>query len=306
MLLNAYLYFDGQCEAAFKFYEKVLGGEIAMLLRYGDAPPAQQVTGAADRIMHARLLVDGGCLMGSDYPPGLSQKPGGYRVNFGTSDPAEAERVFAALAEGGNVSWPLTETFFAHKFGMLEDRFGTSWMINCDKAATVPKTPPKPFTISRTFDAPRDLVWKCFTEPARMQQWWGPKGVAVIAAKMDLRPGGAYHYGMRMPGGNEMWGKFVYREITAPSRLVFINAFSDAQGGLTRHPMAPAWPLETLSTFEFAEASGENRGKTTFTVTWTPWNPTPEEQAAFDAGHEGMRNGWSGTLEQLATYLANA
>ncbi len=309
MPINAYVYFDGQCEAAFKTYAKVLGGKIEVLLRYGDAPPAQPVNGGADLIMHARLLVEGGCLMGSDYPPGRSQKPGGYRVNFATADPAEAERIFAALAEGGSVSWPLAETFFASKFGMLEDRFGTSWMINCEKAMSAteattkdaPRATTKPFTISRTFEAPRDLVWKCFTEPERMQKWWGPKGVTVITAKMDLRPGGTYHYGMRMPDGKGMWGKFVYREITPPARLVFINAFSDAQGGLTRHPMAPSWPLEMLSTFEFAEAGG----KTTFTVTWTPWNATPDEEAAFDAGHDGMRHGWSGTLEQLASYLAN-
>ena len=310
MSLDAYLYFDGQCEAAFKIYEQVLGGKISMMVRYGDAPSGQQVTGTADRIMHARLQVDGGCLMGSDTPPGQWQKSGGYRVNISLADPGEAERIFAALAEGGSVSMTLAETFFALKFGMLEDRFGTCWMINCEKslpatmvASQAPPTPAtQPFTIARTFDAPRDLVWKCFTEPERMQKWWGPKGIAVIAAKMDLQPGGTYHYGMRMPDGKEMWGKFVYREITPPTRLVFITAFSDAHGGLTRHPLAPAWPLEMLSTFDVAEIGR----KTQFTVTWTPWNSTAEEQAAFDAGQDGMRNGWSGTMEQLASYLASA
>ena len=94
----------------------------------------------------------------------------------------------------------------------------------------------------------------------------------------------------------------VYREIAAPERLVFINSFSDANGGLTRHPMAPTWPIELLSTFTFTQSAG----KTTFTVTWAPLDPTPEERATFDAGHDSMKQGWSGTMERLADYLAKA
>src|SRR5262249_19849622 len=103
------------------------------------------------------------------------------------------------------------------------------------------------FVISRVFDAPRALVWKALTEPERMKQWWGPKGFKVIASKMDLRPGGIYHYGLQSPDGAPMWGKLTYREIAAPERLVFITSFSDEAGGITRHPMAPTWPLEMLS-----------------------------------------------------------
>jgi uncharacterized protein YndB with AHSA1/START domain len=120
---------------------------------------------------------------------------------------------------------------------------------------------------------------------------------------MDLRPGGTYHSGVRTPDGNEMWGKFVYREIAALERTVFINSFSDPNGGLTRHPLAPSWPVQMLSTFAFAEAGP---GKTTFRVTWMPLNPTPEERATFDGGHDSMKQGWTGTMEQLAAYLATA
>jgi uncharacterized protein YndB with AHSA1/START domain len=102
------------------------------------------------------------------------------------------------------------------------------------------------FVISRVFDAPRDLVWKRFTEPERMRQWWGPKGFNVLASKIDLRPGGTYHYGMETPNGQSMWGKFVYREIVPQGRLVFINSFSDEKGGTTRHPGHADWPLEML------------------------------------------------------------
>jgi uncharacterized protein YndB with AHSA1/START domain len=158
------------------------------------------------------------------------------------------------------------------------------------------------FVITRVFDAPRDLVWKAFTEPQRLKEWWGPKGVTVIESKMDLRPGGSYHYAMRTPDGSTMWGKFVYREITPPSRLVFVNSFSDEAGGVTRHPMAPTWPLEMLSTFLFEEESG----KTRFTVRWSPLNATEEERATFAAGHPSMQQGWGGTLDKLAAFLAKA
>jgi uncharacterized protein YndB with AHSA1/START domain len=161
----------------------------------------------------------------------------------------------------------------------------------------------KDFVISRVFDAPRDLVWKAFTEPERMRQWWGPKGFKVIVSKMDLRPGGTYHYGLESPDGKAMWGKFVYREITPPQRMVFINSFSDEAGGVTRHPMAPTWPLEMLSTFTFEELPG---GETKFTVRWAAYNASEEEQKTFDTSHDGMNQGWSGTMEQLTAYLAAA
>jgi uncharacterized protein YndB with AHSA1/START domain len=161
----------------------------------------------------------------------------------------------------------------------------------------------KDFVISRDFDAARDLLWKAFTQPEHMRQWWGPKGFKVIASKMDLRVGGTYHYGLESPDGKPMWGKFVYREITPPERLVFISSFSDENAGVTRHPMAPNWPLEMLSTFTFEEQPG---GKTKFTVRWTPYNATEEETKVFEAGRDGMTQGWSGTMEQLAAYLATA
>ena len=161
----------------------------------------------------------------------------------------------------------------------------------------------KDFVISRVFDAPRDLLWKCFTEPERMQQWWGPKGVNVVKAQMDFRVGGTFHYGMQNPDGQLMWGRMIYREISPPERIVFINSFSDETGGLGRHPMAPQWPLQMLSIFTFEDAPG---GKTKFTVHWSPYEATAEEQAVFDAGHDSMTMGWSGTLERLEAYLPKA
>jgi uncharacterized protein YndB with AHSA1/START domain len=161
------------------------------------------------------------------------------------------------------------------------------------------------FVIARVFNAPRDLLWRCFTEVERVKQWWGPKGFTVIAATMDLRVGGTYHYGMKAPDGSVMWGKFVFREIVPGERLVFVNHFSDEAGGVTRHPMAPTWPLKMLSTFSVEDAPG---GKTQFTVRWQTLDATPEEQATFDSDQSrvSMTNGWTGTMDQLDTYLAKA
>lgn len=160
----------------------------------------------------------------------------------------------------------------------------------------------EPFVISRVFDAPRELVFKAFTEPEHMKHWWGPRGFKVIASNMDLRPGGTYHYGLKAPDGATMWGRFVYREIVAPERLVLVNSFSDAEGGITRHPMSPTWPLEMLSIFSFEDV-GE--GRTKLTISWTPFNASDEELATFEKGRPSMTQGWSGTFEQLEAYLAS-
>ena len=136
MQLNPYLMFNGNCEAAFRFYEKVLGGKIEAMTPHEGTPAAEHVSAEwQDMIMHARLLVGDAVLMGSDSPPEMFETPQGMRVSLHVDDPAEAERIFHALAEGGSVLMPVQETFWAHRFAMLTDRFGTPWMINCEKAS---------------------------------------------------------------------------------------------------------------------------------------------------------------------------
>ncbi len=156
------------------------------------------------------------------------------------------------------------------------------------------------FTFARNLDAPRDRVWKAFTEREHLMHWWGPKGFIVRDCTLDLQPGGLFHYCLVSPGGQEMWGKFVYREISAPERLHFIVSFSDEHGGVTRHPWDQHWPLETLSTIGFAEQNGGTR----VTIRWVPHNATEAERNAFEAGREGAQQGWSGTMQRLAEYLA--
>ena len=196
---------------------------------------------------------------------------------------------------------PLMKTFFSPKFGMVADKFGVSWMVIVHPPAG--KAAAKDFVISRVFDAPRELVWKAFTDPKRMKEWWGPKGAKVMHSKMDLKPGGTYHYGMQMPDGMAIWGKFTFREIVPRERLVFITSFSDEDSGITRHPMAPSWPMLMHSTFTFEDEPG---GKTKVTIRWQAYQAAPEEQRTFDAGHASMTQGWTGTLDRLTAYVPKA
>ncbi len=117
------------------FYEKTLGGKIVAMITYADAPdPSQSPPEHRDLIMHARMTVGDKVLMGSDAPEERFNRPQGFSVSLGIDDPQEAERVFTGLCEGGaNVIMPIGETFWAQRFGMLVDRFGTPWMINCEK-----------------------------------------------------------------------------------------------------------------------------------------------------------------------------
>jgi len=135
MRVNTYLHFNGQCAEAFKFYEQCLGGKLGAMFTYTGTPAEQQVPPEfRGKILHARLFLGEDDLMGSDAPPGRYEAPKGFSVSIQIKDPAEAERIFNALVENGTVVMPFQETFWAHRFGMLVDRFGTPWMINCEKA----------------------------------------------------------------------------------------------------------------------------------------------------------------------------
>lgn len=156
------------------------------------------------------------------------------------------------------------------------------------------------FRISRTFNAPRALVFRTMTETEHLQHWWGPKGCQIEVASNDVRPGGIFHYCMRFAGGFAMWGRFVYREIVAPERLVYVNGFADADGNAAPNPMSPDWPMEMLITI----ALDEENGKTVLTLVSHPINPTEAERATFKAGHESMQGGFGGMYDVYEEYLA--
>ena len=135
MQLNPYLSFDGQCEAAFKFYEQVLGGKITFMQKWGDSPACEGMPAEArDSIMHATLQAGYSIVMGADSPPGHYEQPKSIHIAINLSDPAEGERIFKALSEGGNIEMPYQETFFSSGFGMCGDRFGILWMVHTQQA----------------------------------------------------------------------------------------------------------------------------------------------------------------------------
>jgi PhnB protein len=132
--LNPYLNFDGKAEQAIKLYERTLGAECDGIMRFSEMPGAKPDSEGANRVMHAELRVGGGVIMVSDAPPGMPSSPGGdVSVVLHFDDEADTEKKFQALAEGGKVTMPLADTFWAAKFGMLTDAYGIKWMFNCEK-----------------------------------------------------------------------------------------------------------------------------------------------------------------------------
>jgi len=135
MKLNPHVSFNGECEAAFQLYERCLGGKIVVMLTYGNSPMADQSPPQMrGKIVHATLSVGNNVVYGADVPPEQYQPPKGFHLTVGLDDPNEAERIFYALSQGGTVQMPLQKTFWAVRFGVLTDRFGVSWEINCEQA----------------------------------------------------------------------------------------------------------------------------------------------------------------------------
>jgi uncharacterized protein YndB with AHSA1/START domain len=156
------------------------------------------------------------------------------------------------------------------------------------------------FVLSRTFDASREDVWEAFTQPEHLKHWWGTPGSSVEIARHELKPGGIFHYCMKLPDGRAMWARFIFREIIAPERLVWLNGFSDEHGGLTRNPWVPNFPLETLNTVTLAEQGG----KTLLTITVVPFQASNEEARVFAGGLNGMKIGLGASFQVLADHLA--
>jgi uncharacterized protein YndB with AHSA1/START domain len=158
------------------------------------------------------------------------------------------------------------------------------------------------FAITRVFDAPRDLVWKAWTNADDLAQWWSPKGFKRLGTKVDLKPGGLFHYGLESPDGKKFWGRFIYREITPKDRLVYVLSFADEQGGIARHFLNPKWPAELLTTVTFADRDG----KTEVSLKTHPINATAEEIRIFEEGAPSMQAGFGGTFDLLEEFLAKS
>jgi PhnB protein len=137
MQMNPYLSFNGQCESAFRFYERCFGGQLGPIFRYAGTPLADQVPDDwQDKVMHGSLTVGEQVLMGGDVAPDRYEDPKGFSLSLQITNTAEAERIFSALGEDGTVKVPLERTFWAARFGMVVDRFGIPWLINCEESGS--------------------------------------------------------------------------------------------------------------------------------------------------------------------------
>ena len=156
-------------------------------------------------------------------------------------------------------------------------------------------------SIIREFNAPRDLVYKAWTEPERLLSWFGPVGSRFSTKKADIRPGGELVFGMKDPDGSMMWGRWAFRDLTPPERIVLVMSFVDEQENAIPHPFAPDAPVERLSTVTFEERGG----KTVMTLRTQAMYASEKSNVAFRHFFAGFEKGWIGTFAQLDAYLAS-
>lgn len=167
-------------------------------------------------------------------------------------------------------------------------------------ASKSPKSPDGAFVIQRTFDAPRQLVWKAWSEAEQLQTWWGPKGCAIKITNFEFRPGGFFHYAMQFSNGPQMWGRFLYRDIATEKRIAWLNSFSNEGCGITRAPFDPLIPLEILNEVTLAE----HARKTMVTLRARPHGAADNERKVFEDMFASLNEGYGGTFDKLGRILA--
>jgi uncharacterized protein YndB with AHSA1/START domain len=155
------------------------------------------------------------------------------------------------------------------------------------------------FTMHRTLEVPRERVWQAYTDPAALQRWWFPNGSEILTCTGTLRPGAMFLYGARLADGGELWGRMLYSEIWPPMQLVYIASHTNARGGVVRHPTQPNWPIEILTTVNFAK----DGGGTKISVRALPRSSTDADKQAFSEDRYGMRDRLNEALERLEHHL---
>ena len=154
------------------------------------------------------------------------------------------------------------------------------------------------YVLEREFDAPRELVWRTWTEAELLSHWYGP-GVETVIHKLDVSPGGVWLNEMKW-GGNSNYERMEYTEVDPPARLVWLHSVANADWEAAENPMMPDWPRVLLTTVTFTD----NGGKTLLKLTWVPHNASTAELACFEAAMAGMDKGWASGMELLAEMLA--
>ena len=165
-----------------------------------------------------------------------------------------------------------------------------------------PTAPDGAVVITRVFNAPRNRVWKAWSEAEQMQKWWGPKGCSIKVVHFEFRPGGFFHYAMKYSNGPPMWGRFMYRDIVAEERIAWLNSFSNEGCGITRAPFDPLIPLEILNEVALIEEAGN----TSITLRARPHGAADREREVFEGMFASLNQGYGGTFDALASFLAKA
>lgn len=158
------------------------------------------------------------------------------------------------------------------------------------------------FTTTRDFNAPLDLLWEVHASPEHIARWMGPQGFKMLHNAHDFREGGQYHYGMEAPDGSQMWGLQTFLEIVPKQRIVVLQSFSDAEGNIALHPMAPTMPPRMKSTATFS-STGPKTSR--LTIHFTPWEASQEQQDTFAMARSGMTTGFEGMFVKIDEYLAS-
>ncbi|GLX69642.1 SRPBCC domain-containing protein [Paenibacillus glycanilyticus] len=156
-------------------------------------------------------------------------------------------------------------------------------------------------SMTRVFNAPRELVFKAWTEIDHFAKWWGPQGVALEIVKMDAQSGGGFLGIQTSPDGNQvMWTKFVYQEVVEPERVTYIRSFSDEQGNTVRSPFTMSWPLEIMNSISLED----DEGNTVLKLKGYPVNALAEEQETYKVAATRLQQDLESTFDRLANYLA--
>lgn len=161
----------------------------------------------------------------------------------------------------------------------------------------------RPFTLHRVFAAPRALVWEVWTEVEHLARWFGPRGCTLGGCTLELRPGGRFHYRMDFPDGSCMRARWLFHEVVPGERLVFELSFTDERGDPVHPPFEERWPLRMRVVVAFEDHAGIGRG-TVLTLHHEALDASPEEQRTFEANHGSLLQGWTGTFDSLAEFLA--
>ncbi|MDZ4184794.1 MAG: SRPBCC domain-containing protein [Desulfuromonadales bacterium] len=281
---------------AINFYKAAFGAEERFVM------PGPDGVG----VMHAEIKIGTSLVMlGEECPQGKSAESlGGSPISFYLYLDDVDAAVAKAIAAGAVASMPVAEMFWGDRIGSVKDPFGYTWtlathvkdptMEEIEEGARAAMAATQPLTITRTFAAPRERVWKAWTEPEGLKRWWGPQGFTAPVCKIDLRVGGKYLNCMRSPEGQDFWSTGTYRELVAPERLVCTDSFADAEGNVvpaSHYSMSGDWPLELQVSVTLEDEAGATR------MTLHHLGLPPGEMKEMCAA------GWNESFDKLTTFL---